>query len=62
MLEGTMPTPAELREASRRARALAQGETSPDLKRLMVSHSLALACLAEKIEREDVARAEPQFG
>lgn len=47
-----MPTPAELRDASRLARQAARAAPTQQLKRQMASEALALAQLAEKIERE----------
>ena len=44
-------TAAELRENSRRAREMATEETDPYFKRMWASHALALARLAEKVER-----------
>jgi hypothetical protein len=49
-----MPTPAELREASRQAREAATKETAPHLKQTLASHAFALAQLAEKLEREEL--------
>lgn len=51
-----MSTPAELRDASRLAREAARAESAPHLRRRLASHALALAQLAEKIEREDAVR------
>jgi hypothetical protein len=48
-----MPTPAELREQSHQYREIAERESALAIKRSLVSHALALAQLAEKIERED---------
>jgi hypothetical protein len=47
-----MLTPAELREGSRRASELALNETTPHLRQALATHALALAALAEKLERE----------
>jgi len=46
-----MPTRAELCEASRLARLAALNESNSHLKRRLASHALALAQLAEKMER-----------
>ena len=46
-----MPTPVELREASRLTRLAAVKESDPHLKRRLASHALALAQLAEQMER-----------
>lgn len=46
-----MPTPVELREESRVCREAARAEFDPYFKRLLASHALAVAQLAEKIER-----------
>jgi hypothetical protein len=52
------PTPAELREQSRLYRQAAEKETTVEFKRRLASHALALAQLAEKIERDEfVAQA-----
>ena len=48
-----MPTPLELRDASRRFREAAKKEAIPRLKQMLASHALALAHLAEKIERKE---------
>lgn len=53
-----MPTPAELRERSRFYRRMAGKETEPHLKRHLAAHALALAQLAEKIERDDASAQE----
>jgi hypothetical protein len=47
-----MPTPAELREASRLTRLAAAEESDLHLKRRLVSHALALVQVAEQMERE----------
>jgi hypothetical protein len=52
-----MPTPADLREESRLCRQAAQEEPDPKFKQLWANHALALAQLAEKIERDDKKRA-----
>ncbi len=49
-----MPTPAVLRRASRRARQVANAECCIHLKRALAGHALALAQLAEKIERDGI--------
>jgi hypothetical protein len=51
-----MPTPSELREASRSAIQAAVDESAPHLKQRLANHAFALALLAERIEREDAAR------
>jgi hypothetical protein len=55
--EGMMPslTPAQLREDSRSARQMAATETDPHLKQLWANYALALAELAEQIERSGEA-------
>jgi hypothetical protein len=55
--EGTMPilTRAQLREDSRLAKQIAEKKTDPHLKRAWASYALALAQLAEQIERRDEA-------
>jgi hypothetical protein len=50
-----MPTPAELREASRQARLAVAKEPDPHLKRRLANHAFALAQLAEKMERAAAA-------
>ena len=50
-MEGTMPTLARLREASRLYRRAAEDEATLEVKRLLASHAFALAQLAEAIER-----------
>lgn len=47
-----MLTPAELRQGSRRARELALNETTSELRLALAAHALALATLAERLERE----------
>lgn len=47
-----MLTPAQWREGSLRAHALARREPERHLKRFLAAHALALAQLAERIERE----------
>jgi hypothetical protein len=51
-----MLTPAELRAGSRSARLAAENESAPPLKLRLADHALALAQLAEKIERDAAAR------
>ena len=51
-----MPRPAELRENSRLYREEAKKEVDPYLRRSLLSHALALAQLAEKVEREETAK------
>ncbi len=46
-----LSTPAELRDDSRMARQIERKEGDPELKRLWAGHALALALLAEAIER-----------
>jgi hypothetical protein len=48
-------TPAELRERSQLYRQAAERETTPEIKRRLASHALALAELAERIERDAFA-------
>lgn len=45
------PTPAELREESRRLREAAQKEANPEVKRQLALRALELAQRAEQIER-----------
>ena len=49
---------AELREQARRYRQTANHETTPQLKQMLASHALALAQLAERVERREAAQAE----
>src|SRR5512135_798026 len=56
--EAIMLTSAELREESRRFRWKATRESNIYLKRRLAGHALALAQLAEKIERE--AKRSPE--
>jgi hypothetical protein len=54
-----MLTPAELRDQSRRYREAAAKEIVVEFKRRLASHALALAFLAEKVERQEtMATAE----
>ena len=46
-----MPSPAELRQTSRSFEWVAEQECDPHLKQRLANHALALARLAEKIER-----------
>jgi hypothetical protein len=46
-----MLTPAELRDQSRVYRDASVKEAAPEFKRRLASHALALAQLAERIER-----------
>ena len=46
-----MPSPAELRQTSRSFEWVAEQERDPHLKQRLTNHALALAQLAEKIER-----------
>lgn len=48
-----MPNPEQLREEARLYRMAAVKETEPHLKRRLASHALALAQMAEKIERKE---------
>jgi hypothetical protein len=52
-----VPTPAEWREESRLYRQIAKTEATPHLKQRVFRHALALAELAERIEREEAAGA-----
>jgi hypothetical protein len=49
-----MSTPMELRENARSARQIASEKLDPHLKRLWASYALALAQLAEEIERTNL--------
>jgi len=49
---------AELREQARRYRQTANHETTPQLKQMLASHALALAQLAEKLERAEDVKTE----
>lgn len=53
-----MPTPAEWREEARLYRYLAEKESMQAIKQRLASHALALALLAERIERTESARKE----
>jgi len=48
-----MPRTADLREQSRLYRQASRKEADPNLKVRLAGHALALAMLAEKIEREE---------
>jgi hypothetical protein len=48
-----MPTPAQLRDGSRLCVQAAEKEATPEIKRRLASHALALAQLAENIERRE---------
>jgi hypothetical protein len=48
--------PAELREESRRCREAARKASDIELKRSLASRALALALLAEQVERQEAAR------
>ncbi len=48
--------PSELREESRRCREAARNASDIDLKRSLASRALALALLAEQIERDEAVR------
>ena len=52
VVEGSMRTPAQLREASRTYNCAARDEAEPHLKLGLARHALALAQLAERIERD----------
>ena len=54
-----MPVVFELREQSYEYREMARKEATPALKRYLASHALALAELAEKIERDRAAPERP---
>ncbi len=45
-------TPAELREQSRQYLEAAQNDATPEMKRSLASHALALIQLAQQIERD----------
>lgn len=49
-----MPTPAELRAGSQLYRDAGRKETDPHLRHRLACHALALAQLAEKIERQEM--------
>ncbi len=51
-------TAAELRDDSRIAREIERKQADPELKRLWAGHALALALLAETIERREEAARE----
>jgi hypothetical protein len=51
-----MLTPMELRGQSRIYQEESANETMPEIKRRLANHALALALLAEKIEREEAER------
>lgn len=51
-MEAATLRPAELRELSRQYRELAEKESTLAIKRRLASHTLALAQLAERIERD----------
>ena len=55
-----MLTSKQLREGSRYAGDVAQREADPRLKQLWASHALALAQLAEEMERREKARSLDQ--
>ena len=54
-----MLTAQQLREGSRYAVKAARREADPQFKKLWASHALALAQLAEDIERRKKARVDP---
>ena len=53
-----MLTPAELRDQSRRYRKASAKGIVLEFKRRLASHALALAFLAEKLERQESKAAE----
>jgi hypothetical protein len=53
-----MSSPMKLRGWSRLYREMAEKENEPHLRRHLASHVLALAQLAEKIEREEAMAPE----
>ena len=53
-----MPRSRELRAEARRYREAAKKETSPEIRRRLASHALALAQLAEKLERDEAGEAK----
>jgi hypothetical protein len=53
-----MLTSAELRTGSHRAHELALNETTPHLRQALAAHALALAALAEKLERDACETAD----
>jgi len=57
-----MRTPAELREASRLAREAASAEAELHIRMRLANHALALAQLAERIEREEEADKTIKIG
>ena len=58
IMESTMPRAAELREQSREYRQMAREESAPVIKRYLVSHAVALADLAERIEHTAEEKSE----
>jgi hypothetical protein len=52
-------TPASLRNESRRYRRAAGKQTDPSLRLLLEAHALALALLAEGVERREAAHNAP---
>lgn len=50
-----MPTPGELREQARLYRQVAKMESTLEIRRRLINHALALAQLAEKIERDEAS-------
>jgi hypothetical protein len=48
-------TPAQLRHQSFLCRQAVEKEATPEIKRMLASHAFALAQLAEKIERNELA-------
>ncbi len=54
-------TPAQWREASRIARKAAANETDPKMRVLWASHALALAELAEQVERREKAEGRKKL-
>jgi len=57
-----MLTSAELRMGSCRAHELAVHETTPHLRQALAAHALALAALAERLERDICETADARSG
>lgn len=53
-----MPTPKELRELSQLGREAEKNESVTEAKRKALGQALALAQLAEKIERDDASKTK----
>ncbi len=60
--DSTVLTPADLRENARLLRGATGKETSSHLKTRLASYALALAQLAEKVEREETAQKDEGEG